>query len=264
MVGAALVRGARVLAARRTSPPEAAGRWELPGGKVEPGEPPADALEREIREELGCDVEVVGWLTGSSRVREATDAGPALDLRAALVRLVDGEPEPSEEPGGHDRLVWLAAEELDDVDWLEPDRPFLPELRHHLARAAADLRRAVLFEEDDALAVRRRLSEDGFDAVLVRERLAGEDDDEDHPWAVLTDAPAFVVELLLDEHDGWLDQGGQETGGPAGGPTGGPAGEQAATRPGWAPQAPPELPTAPRRIKRPDAQQDPSAYTHDS
>lgn len=34
---------------------------------------------------------------------------------------------------------------------------------------------------------------------------AGEDDDEDHPWAVLTDAPEVVVELLVEAHDGWLD-----------------------------------------------------------
>ena len=46
---------------------------------------------------------------------------------------------------------------------------------------------------------------DGYAARVVRERLAGEDDDEDHPWAVLTDAPEMVLELLVDEYDGWLD-----------------------------------------------------------
>ena len=40
---------------------------------------------------------------------------------------------------------------------------------------------------------------------VERERLAGEDDDEDHPWAVLTDAPELVLELLVEEYDGWLD-----------------------------------------------------------
>ncbi|MCL8025719.1 (deoxy)nucleoside triphosphate pyrophosphohydrolase [Nocardioides bruguierae] len=241
VVGAAIVRGARVLAARRTTPPAAAGRWELPGGKVEPGEPPAAAVEREVDEELGCEVEVVAWLDGTSRIREATDDGPALDLRVALARVVGGEPEPTDEPGGHDQVRWLAAEELDEVDWLDSDRPFLPQLRHHLARVAADQRRLVLFEEEDAIAVQQRLVADGFDAVLTRERLAGEDDDEDHPWAVLTDAPTFVVELLLDEVDGWLDEGDQPG-----------AGEQAGPRAGWTPTAPPALPTAPKRVKRPD------------
>jgi hypothetical protein len=89
--------------------------------------------------------------------------------------------------------------------------------------------RGIFFDEDDARAVVARLSDDGFDASLVRERLAGEDDDEDHPWAVLTDAPAPVLELLVDQHDGWLDTE------PAAGPAPDPL----------------DLPSAPRRIKRP-------------
>ena len=50
-----------------------------------------------------------------------------------------------------------------------------------------------------------RLASAGYEAHVERERLAGEDDDEDHPWAVLTDAPELVLELLVDEYDGWLD-----------------------------------------------------------
>ena len=65
--------------------------------------------------------------------------------------------------------------------------------------------RAVFFDEDAALAVASRLVVDGFTAAVVRERLAGEDDDEDHPWAVLSDAPEFVLELLVERYDGWLD-----------------------------------------------------------
>jgi len=59
--------------------------------------------------------------------------------------------------------------------------------------------RGIFFEEDDARAVARRLEGDGYDAQVVRERLAGEDDDEGHPWAVLTDAPTFQLELLVDQ-----------------------------------------------------------------
>ncbi len=65
--------------------------------------------------------------------------------------------------------------------------------------------RAVFFDEDDARTVARLLLSDGFSADVVRERLAGEDDDEDHPWAVLSDAPEVVVELLVEQYDGWLD-----------------------------------------------------------
>jgi mutator protein MutT len=196
VVGAAIVRAGRVLAARRTGPPAVAGRWELPGGKVEPGERPGEALEREVREELGCDIEVTGWLAGSSPI------GETHVLTVATAVLVDGEPEPTE----HDQVRWLGVEELDDVDWLEPDLPFLDELRHLLAaRPAGVARRGVFFDEDHARAVAGRLRGDGYDARVERERLAGEDDDEDHPWAVVTDAPEPLLELLVDEHDGWLD-----------------------------------------------------------
>ena len=123
VVGAAIVRDDQVLAARRTAPPEAAGRWEFPGGKVESDETPDAALVREIREELGCAVEVAGWLPG------AVPIGARHVLTVALATLATGaEPEPRE----HDELRWLSAADLDDVDWLEPDRPFLPALRKHL------------------------------------------------------------------------------------------------------------------------------------
>jgi len=119
VVGAAILRDGRVLAARRTSPAAAAGRWEFPGGKVEPGETPEAALAREVTEELGCRVEVTGWLAGEVPISAAHT------LAVALASLVDGEPRPVE----HDLVRWLAAGELDDVDWLEADRPFLAELR---------------------------------------------------------------------------------------------------------------------------------------
>jgi 8-oxo-dGTP diphosphatase len=123
VVGAAIVRDGRVLAARRTRPPETAGRWEFPGGKVEPAEGADAALVREIREELGCAVSVDRWLAGSVPV------GSRHELTVALATLLDGDPVPHE----HDAVRWLGPEELDDVDWLEPDRPFLPELRGLLA-----------------------------------------------------------------------------------------------------------------------------------
>ena len=122
VVGAAILRNGRVLAARRTTPPEAAGRWEFPGGKVEPGETPEDAVVREVAEELGCTIAVDGWLEGQVPI------GEKYVLTVAVAHLVEGEPTPHE----HDRVRWLDADELDDVDWLEPDRPFLPELRERM------------------------------------------------------------------------------------------------------------------------------------
>src|SRR5690242_5826203 len=120
VVGAAVVEHGRLLAARRTTPAAAAGRWELPGGKVDPGESPGEALVREIREELGCTVVVDHWLDGEQPI------GTAYALRVAVCRLGDGIPGPGDD---HDELRRLVPEQLDDVDWLEPDRPFLPALR---------------------------------------------------------------------------------------------------------------------------------------
>jgi 8-oxo-dGTP diphosphatase len=126
VVGAAIVRDGRVLACRRTSPAEAAGRWELPGGKVEPGETPEAALLREVREELGAGVAISHWLAAEAVISDA------LVLRVAVARLVDGEPRPVE----HDEVRWLSADELDDVDWLDPDRPFLLDIRQALSPPA--------------------------------------------------------------------------------------------------------------------------------
>jgi len=221
-VAAAILRDGHVLAARRTLPPQAAGRWELPGGKVEDGEGPDAALVREIGEELGCLVEVGEWLAGESPI------GETHVLRAALCRVIAGEPRPRE----HDEVRWLAADELDTVDWLEPDRPFLAELAGHLAGAVATVR-AVLFEEEHATAVADGLAAEGWWVSVRRERLHGDDDDEDPQWVVETDAPAVVLELLAEEHDGWVDAGGSDE----------PAG------PVYAPEP---LPGAPRRIKRPE------------
>jgi 8-oxo-dGTP diphosphatase len=122
VVGAALVRDGRVLAARRTRPAAAAGRWELPGGAVEPGEDEATALARELREELALDDARVG-----DRV------GPAVALpgeRVLHIRVcrADGEPSALE----HDALRWVGPDELDGLDWLDADRVVLPALAEHL------------------------------------------------------------------------------------------------------------------------------------
>lgn len=128
VVGAAVVRDGRLLAARRTTPPEAAGRWELPGGKVDPGESPADALVREVDEELGCRVAVVRWLDGEQPI------GDTHVLRVALCRPAGGEPVAGAD---HDELRWLGPDELASVDWLEPDRPFLPAVSETLLGSEA-------------------------------------------------------------------------------------------------------------------------------
>jgi 8-oxo-dGTP diphosphatase len=116
VVGVAIVDGGRVLAARRTHPPESSGRWELPGGKAEPGESLEACAVREIREELGCLVSPTALLDTEAHIKTG------YTLRVVLASLVGGEPVPHE----HDAIRWLAPQQLYDVDWLEPDLPFLP------------------------------------------------------------------------------------------------------------------------------------------
>jgi 8-oxo-dGTP diphosphatase len=123
VVGVAVVHrfhdGLRVLAARRTTPAEVAGGWELPGGKCDPEEPLESAAVREVREELGCEVRVTGRLEGAVPVKDG------YTLEVVVADLVSGEPVPLE----HDALRWLRADELGSVQWLPSDVPFLAQLR---------------------------------------------------------------------------------------------------------------------------------------
>jgi 8-oxo-dGTP diphosphatase len=112
VVCAAIVRQGRLLAARRTLPPQLAGRWELPGGKVESGELDEDALVREIREELGVGIAIRERVGGDWPLGDGV-------LRVWLVDLLGTEePHPLEQ---HDLLKWLSPNELDDVSWLPAD-----------------------------------------------------------------------------------------------------------------------------------------------
>ncbi len=105
-----------LLAGRRATPASLAGRWEFPGGKVDPGESPEEALHREIREELGVRVglgpELVGPDGGTWRLSEH------YEMRLWLAEVASGVPEPLVE---HDELRWLPAGQWLDVPWLDAD-----------------------------------------------------------------------------------------------------------------------------------------------
>lgn len=132
VVGAALVddldRPGRVLAARRTAPASLAGRWELPGGKVEPGESPAAALRRELREELGIAV-ILGELVPGPLPAGAWPVTPPHAMTVWLATVAAGTPRPLQD---HDALAWLAADELDDVPWLPANVAIVAALRDRL------------------------------------------------------------------------------------------------------------------------------------
>jgi 8-oxo-dGTP diphosphatase len=122
VVAAALYdRDGRVLIAERPAGKHMAGRWEFPGGKVDAGESEADALTRELREELGIEV-----ASSHPFMRLAHSyADRDVELSMWIVESFAGEPK------GLDgqRLKWVQPEGLPDEDILEADRPFVEALK---------------------------------------------------------------------------------------------------------------------------------------
>jgi 8-oxo-dGTP diphosphatase len=112
------VFGRTLLVAQRERPPELAGLWELPGGKVAAGESDAAALVRELEEELGVDV-VVG-----ARLGHDVLLNDRMTLRAYLVTQTGG----SLQPRDHRALRWVTADELDGLAWVPADRGWVPDL----------------------------------------------------------------------------------------------------------------------------------------
>jgi mutator protein MutT len=97
------------------------GYWEFPGGKVEPGEELTAALRRELREELGIEVEI------GPQIHSFVHAYPDRDVRLYFYegRIVSGEPQKLEVAD----LTWVTPAQFGDYQFPEADRPLLEQLR---------------------------------------------------------------------------------------------------------------------------------------
>lgn len=121
VVAALIVRDGRLLIARRPEGKHMAGRWEFPGGKLECGESPEEAIEREIREELAAEIR-------AGRVYQAIAYSyPEKDVLLLFyaAAVVSGEPRPVEEA----EIRWITLEELDEYTFAPVDAMLVERLK---------------------------------------------------------------------------------------------------------------------------------------
>lgn len=121
VVAGAIVKDGKVFAAQRGNKGKTAFKFEFPGGKIEPGETPEQALARELREELSINVEVHELITAI--VDEYEDV--ILHIDTYRCSLISGTPTLSE----HIAMAWSNKEELDKLEFSLADAPTLKKIK---------------------------------------------------------------------------------------------------------------------------------------
>lgn len=117
VVGAAIVNDDGELLCAQRGYGSLIGKWEFPGGKVEPGETDQQALAREIKEELNIDVEVEELI--DENYNEYPDKN--INLKVYRCKYVSGEINDTE----HQALAWKKPDAVESLDWAEADKPIV-------------------------------------------------------------------------------------------------------------------------------------------
>ena len=120
VVAAIIVADGKILATQRGYG-EYMDKWEFPGGKIEPGETPEEALRREIREELSADISVNQFVCTVEHDYPTFH----LTMHNYLCQVVSGHLQLLE----HEAARWLDITHINTVDWLPADRKILPQLK---------------------------------------------------------------------------------------------------------------------------------------
>lgn len=120
VVGAVIEKNGKILCAQRGQDKSLAGLWEFPGGKIEQNETPQQALEREIKEELLCEVSIKNKIITTSY---EYDFG-IVELTTFFCELIEGEPKLTE----HESIKWLPVSELSTLEWAPADIPTIDTL----------------------------------------------------------------------------------------------------------------------------------------
>lgn len=121
VVAALLLKGDEILVCQRTRHQTMPMKWEFPGGKIEEGEQPRDALRRELEEELGITAQIGEEVL---RLQHEYPNGNSVELRFFVVRDYQGE---LENRIFHD-IRWAKKEELPSFDFLEADLTLVRDL----------------------------------------------------------------------------------------------------------------------------------------